>query len=217
MIPGETEEDGLLRREYVLVGDTQAVEFNQAVDGQYNAHIISPPRIETIITEINAARRRPLLDRRVPPTPASANDPKLSPEIPHPGPESPSGVTFPPPLNRGTAPIPTGRSTTNALSRALSLASRKLFGAGMSSPHSPPHFTAYANGLGTVSPSPRMRTTSMGGGTGEIDPVEDVLLAGLEQLAQKTHVITRWADEMYEFVKSVPQSASPLVVSGTLA
>ena len=87
----------------------------------------------------------------------------------------------------------------------------------MSSPHSPPHFTAYANGLGTVSPSPRMRTTSMGGGTGEIDPVEDVLLAGLEQLAQKTHVITRWADEMYEFVKSVPQSASPLVVSGTLA
>jgi serine/threonine-protein kinase ULK/ATG1 len=33
VIPGETEEDGLLRREYVLVGDTQAVEFNQAVDG----------------------------------------------------------------------------------------------------------------------------------------------------------------------------------------
>lgn len=33
IIPGETEEDGLLRREYVLVGDTQAVEFNRAVDG----------------------------------------------------------------------------------------------------------------------------------------------------------------------------------------
>jgi serine/threonine-protein kinase ULK/ATG1 len=33
VIPGETEEDGLLRREYVLVGDTQAVEFNRAVDG----------------------------------------------------------------------------------------------------------------------------------------------------------------------------------------
>jgi len=49
----------------------------------------------------------------------------------------------------------------------------------------------------------------MGGGTGEIDPVEDVLLAGLEQLAQKTHVITRWADEMYEFVKSVPQKPLP--------
>jgi serine/threonine-protein kinase ULK/ATG1 len=45
-------------------------------------------------------------------------------------------------------------------------------------------------------------------GGGEINPVEDELLGGLEQLAQKTHVITRWADEMYEFVKGVPQSAS---------
>ncbi len=33
VIPGEMEEDGLLRREYVLVGHTQAVEFNRAVDG----------------------------------------------------------------------------------------------------------------------------------------------------------------------------------------
>ena len=33
IIPGETEEDGLLRREYVLVGDTRAVEFNRTVDG----------------------------------------------------------------------------------------------------------------------------------------------------------------------------------------
>ncbi|KAF8179365.1 kinase-like domain-containing protein [Mycena galopus ATCC 62051] len=29
IIPGETEEDGILRREYVLVGDTRAVEFNR--------------------------------------------------------------------------------------------------------------------------------------------------------------------------------------------
>jgi serine/threonine-protein kinase ULK/ATG1 len=34
-IPGETEEDGVLRREYVLVDDTRAVEFNRAVDGRY--------------------------------------------------------------------------------------------------------------------------------------------------------------------------------------
>lgn len=33
LIPGETEEDGNLRREYVLVGDTRAVEFNKVVDG----------------------------------------------------------------------------------------------------------------------------------------------------------------------------------------
>ncbi|KAH9997071.1 kinase-like protein [Russula vinacea] len=192
VIPGETEEDGLLRREYVLVGDTQAVEFNQAVD------------------EINAARRRPLLDRRLPSIPASAVDHKRSPDFLHlPSPESPSALTFPPPQNPGSVPIPTGRSATNALSRALTLASKKLFGASLSGPHSPPHFTAYANGQGTGSPSPRIRTPSMGGGTGEINPVEDELLGGLEQLAQKTHVITRWADEMYEFVKSVPQKPLP--------
>ncbi|KAN0114315.1 Protein kinase-like domain containing protein [Russula decolorans] len=190
VIPGETEEDGLLRREYVLVGDTQAVEFNRAVD------------------EINAARRRPLLDRRAPPTPASTNDVKRSPDLQQPPPESPSTLTFPPPQNPGSVPIPSGRSATNALSRALTIASKKLFGASMSSPHSPPHFTAYANGTGSSSPG--MRTQSMGGGgNGEIDPVEDVLLGGLEQLAQKTHVITRWADEMYEFVKSVPQKPLP--------
>lgn len=34
IIPGETEEDGLLRKEYVLVGDTKAVEFDKAVDGK---------------------------------------------------------------------------------------------------------------------------------------------------------------------------------------
>jgi len=34
-IPGETEEDGNLRREYVLVDDTRAVEFNRVVDGAY--------------------------------------------------------------------------------------------------------------------------------------------------------------------------------------
>ena len=56
-----------------------------------------------------------------------------------------------------------------------------------------------------------MRTPS--GGTGEVNPVEDELLGRLEQLAQKTHVITRWADEMYEFVKSVPQSASFLLIN----
>ena len=85
----------------------------------------------------------------------------------------------------------------------------------MSSPHSPPHFITYANGQGTGSSSPRMRNQSMSGG--EIDPVEDALLGGLEQLAQKTHVITRWADEMYEFVKSVPQSTPFLLATFSAA
>ncbi|KAF8259755.1 other/ULK/ULK protein kinase [Lactarius quietus] len=189
IIPGETEEDGLLRREYVLVGDTQAVEFNRAVD------------------EINAARRRPLIDRRVPPTPASANDEKRSPDLLHHlPPDSQPSPTFPPPPNPGSVPIPAGRTTTNALSRALTLASKKLFGASVSIARSPPHFIGYGEGLGPH--SPRLRTTSLGG-TGEVDPVEDELLGALEQLAQKTQVITRWADEMYEFVKSVPQKPLP--------
>ena len=33
IIPGESDEDGLLRREYVMVGDTRAIEFNRTVDG----------------------------------------------------------------------------------------------------------------------------------------------------------------------------------------
>jgi hypothetical protein len=37
IIPGETEEDGLVRREYVLVDDTRAVEFNRTVDGPSKA------------------------------------------------------------------------------------------------------------------------------------------------------------------------------------
>ena len=202
IIPGETEEDGLLRREYVLVGDTRAVEFNRAVDGEH----FTPPGLSILNSdrhaEINAARRRPLIDRRVPPTPASANDEKRSPDLLHHlPPDSHLSPTFPPPPNPGSVPIPTGRIATNALSRALTLASKKLFGASLSIPRSPPHFIGYGEGAGSY--SPRMRNASLG----EADPVEDELLGALEQLAQKTHVITRWADEMYEFVKGVPQSA----------
>ena len=202
IIPGETEEDGLLRREYVLVGDTQAVEFNRAVDGAHYKLPMLPILSLILHAEINAARRRPLIDRRVPPTPASANDEKRSPDfLPHLPPASP---TFPPPPNPGSVPVPMSRTATNALSRALTLASKKLFGSSVSIARSPPHFVGYGEGIGAH--SPRMRTASLGG-TGEVDPVEDELLGALEQLAQKTHVITRWADEMYEFVKSVPQSA----------
>lgn len=40
------------------------------------------------------------------------------------------------------------------------------------------------------------------------DPLEDQLLAELEELAQKTDVLTHWADEMYEYVRAIPQSMS---------
>ncbi len=38
--------------------------------------------------------------------------------------------------------------------------------------------------------------------------MEDELLGTLEELAQKTDVLTHWADEMYEYVKAIPQSES---------
>lgn len=40
--------------------------------------------------------------------------------------------------------------------------------------------------------------------------MEDELLATLEELAQKTEVLTHWADAMYEYVRAIPQSMSPL-------
>ena len=35
------------------------------------------------------------------------------------------------------------------------------------------------------------------------------MLESLEKLAQKTEVLTKWADEMFEYVKKFPQSTSP--------
>jgi hypothetical protein len=79
VIPGETEEDGLLRREYVLVGDTQAVEFNQAVDGQY-ATLTSPRHklsqlsqkstqlgVDPSLTVVYHRHQPPLMIRNIPP------------------------------------------------------------------------------------------------------------------------------------------------------
>lgn len=44
------------------------------------------------------------------------------------------------------------------------------------------------------------------------DPLEEDLLVGLEDLAQKTAALTRWADDMYEYVKAVPQSTYILFI-----
>ena len=40
------------------------------------------------------------------------------------------------------------------------------------------------------------------------DPREDALLERLEVLAQKTEVLTHWADEMYRFAQEMMQSES---------
>ncbi|KAH7926929.1 Pkinase-domain-containing protein [Leucogyrophana mollusca] len=196
-IPGESEEDGLLRREYVLVGDIRAVEFNRAVD------------------ELSTTRRRPLRERRLPPSLIAE---EVYPTDDGTGPLNapvPAYTTFPPPPHP-LAPPPLSSSPTraasNALSRALSLASRKLFG--VQTPKSPS-----APGQGHYrTPSPRrpqilLKTPGEDGEkdgyAAERDPLEDELLAGLEELAQKTDVLTHWADEMYEHVKAVPQKPLP--------
>ncbi|KAI0318208.1 kinase-like protein [Amylostereum chailletii] len=200
VIPGETDEDGILRREYVMVGDTRVVEFDRTVD------------------EINAARRRPLIDRRVPPTPLSIEDKGRRSSVDPAGPDSPVPLaadspstpvtaTFPPPRNRNAVtppPVPV-RTVSNPLTRALTLASKKLFGAPTG--RSPPRIYEYS-----PASSPR-RQQQFGGRNADDgatrDPVEDELLAALEQLAQKTDVITRWADEMYEYVKAIPHKPLP--------
>lgn len=139
-------------------------------------------------------------------------------------------MTFPPPPLSSTPPpvlssSPTSaasRAASNALSRALSLASKKLFGAPAPALHSPHHAHVFpardpapsALPLRAHSGSPRRPPLINGGGAaGGRDPVEDALLERLEGLAQKTDVLTNWADELYEYVRAVPQSAFPLLIS----
>jgi serine/threonine-protein kinase ULK/ATG1 len=211
LIPGETEEDGLLRKEYVLVEDTRAVDIHRTVDG--NPLICHEAQHTEYPTEIHAARKRPLQSRR----PTSAISPLLEPPSTDGSTDGmaipPADVTFPPPPHPH-APYPVlssspgraaSRAASNALSRALSLASRRLFGAGGTRPSPPTPGGAGAGAGGSPRRAPLLGARD---GAGP-DPVEDALLAGLEERAQKTEVLTHWADELYEFVRAVPQSTRP--------
>ncbi|EKM57100.1 uncharacterized protein PHACADRAFT_172785 [Phanerochaete carnosa HHB-10118-sp] len=191
-IPGETEEDGLLRREYVLVDDRNAVEVHRAYD------------------EIQSARKRPLRDRKTPQSPADDTLPAPFPT--YGSTDSPSPISFPPPPNPNAPPSSGSPSSlgarTNALTRALNAASKKLFG-----PSTSP-LTAHYGGYTSSSPRRQQIISSGGAGLGlDIDgvrdPQEDALLESLEELAQKTEVLTRWADEMFDYVKKVPQKPLP--------
>ncbi|KAJ7050177.1 kinase-like protein [Mycena amicta] len=183
IIPGETEEDGMLRREYVLVDDTRAVEFNRAVD------------------ELNTAPRRPLLERRIPTTPATEDYPDPPTSFPPPPLSNNNPVIpLPPPLSSSPSSI-ASRAAANALNRALSIASKKLFG--------PAHRRSSSSLPSSAPPSPRRPHIITLDTDGERDPMEDELLALLEVLAQKTFVLTNWADQMYDYVKAVPQKPLP--------
>lgn len=190
MIPGETLEDGILRRDYVMVEDIQAIAFNKAVDGNLislSANMI--PWLIPLSVELGERPRRPLQDRRIPSSPlveeaANAN------------------TTFPPPPSHHAPPLSSSpsslasRAASNALNRALSIASKKLFGTG---------HTKRSSLSNNASPARRNPIIALDG-DGPRDELEDKLLGDLENLAQKTDALTHWADEMYEYVKAVPQS-----------
>ncbi|KAL1686897.1 hypothetical protein GGG16DRAFT_96438 [Schizophyllum commune] len=194
VIPGETEEDGLLRREYVLVGDTRALEFNRAVD------------------ELKSGGRRPLQERRSTrhissyDTPLTVQDegcalaPKDSSPVPDDGP-SPEFMTEIPPVGQSSYPSAPSISLPSAV---VSPVARSPVADGVLS--SPQAGTPSSTAAGADSPR---RPQLIGGADEERDPLEDALLGRLEELAQKTDVLTRWADEMYEYVKAVPQKPLP--------
>ncbi|KIK33679.1 hypothetical protein CY34DRAFT_18220 [Suillus luteus UH-Slu-Lm8-n1] len=180
-IPGESEEDGLIRKEYVLI-DPHAVEFTR---------------------ELNSARRL-LWDRRVPLPPLASESRPPDHTAPSPSGSPQSTPTLPPPPHPLAPPLSSSptRAATNTLSRALSLASHKLFGT--STPKSPtsPGSDHYRSSSSPRRPQPILWTPSER--ETEIDPMEEELLANLEDLAQKTDILTHWVDELYEQGKAIP-------------
>ncbi|KIJ91575.1 hypothetical protein K443DRAFT_685894 [Laccaria amethystina LaAM-08-1] len=99
------------------------------------------------------------------------------------------------------------RAASNALiiNKALSLASKKLFGHSSSG-----HSRASPSRDQSSAPwSPRRPQIITLGREGEQHPLEDDVLSSLEEPAQNTDVLTHWADEMYEYVKVVPQKPLP--------
>lgn len=161
--------------------------------------------------ELDTAPRRPLQERKIPAMPAVE-----SPLFEIPAPQT--NTTFPPPPNPYAPSAPAlssspsstaSRAATNALNRALSLASKKLFGATVRG--SPP-----VRDRSTPS-SPRRPQIITLDPEGERDPLEDQILGDLEDLAQKTDVLTHWADEMFEYVKAVPQSTLYISPAGVLS
>ena len=150
--------------------------------------------------EITAQPRRSLQDSRMHfPSPVGVANEEATNTVP---------ITFPPP-NTNIPPLSSSpssiasRAASNALNRALSLASKTLFG---SQGHS--RSPSLRDQSTSVPPSPKRPQIIALDKDGERDPMEDELLGQLEDLAQKTDVLTHWADEMYEYVKAIPQSRS---------
>lgn len=227
-------------------------------------------------SELNAARR----GNRVASANNSPNDPPspTSPAVQNPSPRRLGLVVSPPdrdqqvkdkfsfpptPVEAADSPtrLRPARAGSSALSRALNLATKKLWGTGTPSSQNSPTlvsgpagspvtgyppvqadspllYAASNNAIAYVATngSPRLSNGSprqilggsprakgmemkgplLNGDLNEaIDPAEEKLLAGLENLAQKVEVITKWADDLFEMVKAIPQSTSMNLLDAT--
>ncbi len=121
----------MLRREYVLVGDTRAIEFTRTVDGMSESCTLRVARLVADVdnAEIHAARRRPLRTRN-----STAVERGQADFFNNTGqleaiPTNDNNTAFPPPPNMFPPPLSSSPSKGGALARALNLASKKLFGA----------------------------------------------------------------------------------------
>ncbi|CAE7232152.1 unnamed protein product, partial [Rhizoctonia solani] len=101
----EVDNDGDMRREYVLVDETNAVEFNRVVDELDHARLARPTIRTTKTAPPTTATTAPI-DVPISASPSRGNN------IPHPSPAS---------------------TPASALARALGIASKKLFGTSASS------------------------------------------------------------------------------------
>uniref|UniRef100_D8QJL2 non-specific serine/threonine protein kinase n=1 Tax=Schizophyllum commune (strain H4-8 / FGSC 9210) TaxID=578458 RepID=D8QJL2_SCHCM len=233
--------------EYVLVDDTQALEFDRAVDQirdpsrrpsqqgrQLHARRVSTYGVPREIgRKASLGERKPSMverrssgglqqrpDHRRSSTYSGQGTPQMGSPVLDEDPsaeflqERPSTRGFPPPSPGGSSP---SRAAASALNRALSLASKKLFGTPSRSPsdyaQASPSRSPTDNANATpsrdadVASSPR-RAQILRNTDEERDPREDALLEKLEVLAQKTEVLTNWADEMYKCVVETRQNPS---------
>ncbi|KAG9091100.1 Serine/threonine-protein kinase [Ceratobasidium sp. 370] len=193
-VPAEVDEDGVLRREYVLVEETNAVEFNRVVDGftRYDAEIDQARSGRPIIAR--AGKSSPVgAMLTVPIDVPVASSPPTRPAFQH-------AATTAATAGTGATPTP-----ANALARALNLASKKLFGTSAGSGSSAAGSNHGTSGI-EGSPSSQRRQIFL---AREVDPAEEELLGVMEDLAQKAQVIMEWADTKYALVAGRPHKPIP--------
>ncbi|EJD51820.1 kinase-like protein [Auricularia subglabra TFB-10046 SS5] len=229
---GLTTSMGETTRDYVFV-DTKVVEFNRAVDE------INSRQNTSAGQQAQGGHTRARTMAYPPESPSTARQSSAS--------SSPSGrhmelapaPTFPPAGQHGyvQAYTPT-RMASNALAKALNIASKKLFGTGGTgqSAGSPSSVESAASGhrsdstgenMASNSPTigrrrstqPHMNVSSTPPSPAELAPpaaskpteaelAENALFAGLEDIAQKTHVLGKWADGLFESLRAFRDPAT---------